>query len=421
MINESVHRPRVLFLMTVPGGGRGGHYYDAVTLAEVLGSRCAISLATVGLNRSPVLESSGLPYEHVAFSGAELLGAVRDVIRIGRDLDVDVFHSFDLGACGFARLAALRVRVPHVHSKCGGPNPVGRFPRVETLVVVSGENRDYFAAHPGFRNTRVCCLPNRVTVVEPDRERIELFKDEHGLRDWDGWTFLKIGRISRLYENGIRQSIRLIRDLTSAGVPSKLVLIGVAEDPELWREVSEACGDSVVASSDPRYTLESSGLIDIADCVIGTGRGVMEAAARGKILFTELRDGPYLIRLDEDNLEELFYTNFSPRNQLRSGPLDASYVERIASFLLGREKGREDTFALDVFSRKFDANRVVDDYVNLYRDGDPPRMRPGTVADVIQGIGYVVKKSLRTRLRERRGVRPARRRSASGTAVHHRG
>jgi hypothetical protein len=398
---DSGNGPRVLFLLTAPGRGLGGHYYDAATVGAALADRCSVSLATVGLNRSPVLDSSGLPYEHVSFSGAGVPGAYGAILRIARERRVDVIHSFDLGALGFARLAALRLRKTHVHSKCGGPNPIGRFPRVETLVVVSGENRDYFAGHPGFRGTRVCLLPNRATMPEPDRDRIDRFRREHGLADWGGWVFLKIGRVSRVYESGIRQSVRLVRDLNSAGVASKLVLIGVEEDPRLWREIVEEGGDDVIASSDPRYTVESARLIDMADCVVGTGRGVMEAAARGRILFTELRDGPYPVRLDERNIEALLFTNFSPRNRLEGGPLDASYLARTADFLRERGRGLEDAFALDAFSRRFDVRRVVDDYLKLYREGEPPRLRPSAIADVAQGIGYVVKKSFRARIRER--------------------
>lgn len=400
MVDDAEHGPRVLILTTVPGRGLGGHYYDAVTVAEALRSRCTVSLVTIGRNRSPVVESSRLPSVHVPFSGAGVPGAVSEVVRLGRDLGADVFHSFDLGACGFARIASLHCRRRHVHSKCGGPNPTGRFPRIESLVVVSGENRDYFAGHPAFRRSRVRLLPNRVAHQEPDRVRIEQFRREHGLPVWDGWTFLKVGRISRSYERGIRQAIRLVHDLTSAGLPSRLVLIGVVEDDDLWRAIRAEDRGNLVASSDPRYTLEASRLIDIADCVIGTGRGVMEAAALGKVLFTELRDGPYPVRVDEGNLEELLYTNFSPRNRLSGGPPDASYLERTAGFLRGRERGRPDALALDTFRRRFDVTGVVGDYLDLYRETDRPRASPATIADAAQGIWYVVKKSLRARMRQ---------------------
>ena len=63
-----------------------------------------------------------------------------------------------------------------------------------------------------------------------------------------------------------------------------------------------------------KYTIDASKLINVADVVIGTGRGFMEGASQKKVMLCPSDKSDYPILATPENIFDLFSTNFSVRS-----------------------------------------------------------------------------------------------------------
>src|SRR5215207_8240743 len=107
---------RVLYLVSVPQLGLGGHYHSLAAIAGALIAGRAVdgSILTIGRNPAPAvtaLATEGIRVTHIPFDGLNPAGAGAAVQEECRRSSPDVLHAFDEHAFFFARVAAWRLGI----------------------------------------------------------------------------------------------------------------------------------------------------------------------------------------------------------------------------------------------------------------------------------------------------------------------
>lgn len=364
----------VAYVISVPQHGAGGHYHS---LAAIVGTLNAASLVRptvvmVGRVRSPAvdaLSAEGVPVSFVPFDGWNLPGALAQVTEGCRAAGAGIVHAFDEHAFLFARVAAGRLHVPAILTKCGGPPPHRYFPRVGNLVVFSREDREFFS-NRGCR--RLLHLPNRVRAFGQDPGLIGELRAQVG----SGAVILRISRIARHYEKTLHDSVRLAGRLRQAGCDVRLVVVGRVYDDAVYSRLRDAAGDGVVWVTDRRFTVDAKRIIDVADIVIGTGRSLMEAVLRRRTVLCPIAGMSIPCLVTAANVEQLAAANFSERCRLSSDEA-SEFAAIVARVRLG-QSAAERAFLDELARNHCDISAVLDRYRALYSDvaGDPERRSP---------------------------------------------
>lgn len=346
------------------GKGGGGHFYSMRTLAQVVVKRCDCMIINIGPEVSPVIEAAKVPSYDVYFTGFNMIRALRNIIRAIGQEKPDVLHAFDSDSYFFGRCAALRYKIPLLLTKAGGPNPRLYFPYADQLFLFSAENKHYFENRRKYRNTCLHLIPNRVLEIKPDLSRIEKMRNR--LNDNEK-VFLRIGRFSKDYKRVMIQCKDLIDKLNRDGYQCQLVVIGAIQNRDVYEEIARFENNHIKIFCSDEYTVNANELIDVADFVIGTGRGFMEAASMGKVLLTPLKNQQYPVLVTEENFGNLFATNFSPRGYLANYSEESNYLligEALADeSMLERRKLQSRFWFESYFSIKF----VIDTYCEIYK------------------------------------------------------
>ena len=291
-------------------------------------------------------------------------------MHIVRSERPDVIHAFDVYACWFGRMAARRIGCSLLLTICGGPNPEGRFPRafvpqVSRLVLFSEENERFFRAQRRYSRTRLWRIPNRVNEVDTDEAKVRQVRDR---LDPARSTVLRVGRFSEFHEATARQCIRLVKSLADEGLPVQLALLGVVQSELVRDALARELGAHGVIVTDPELVRMGSLVLDAGDLIVGTGRGLMEAAARGRVLMVPVHqaDSPALVT--EANWESLARANFSGR-AVPDGWDDAGNRAAIVRALVEVDYRRKlQRFSRLLFERQFSLPAAMPQYLEIYRD-----------------------------------------------------
>ncbi len=359
-------KDRVVFLITAFGHGRGGHFYSLKTTVESLKKVIDPTVINIGKKYSPVIQLAKVHSLFVYCNGVNIVSVLRELFSEIEKLEPVAVHAFDVQALLFGRIISHRYKLPLLFTKCGGPNQKGYYPYFSECVVYSNENMDYLKSEIKYKNTKFHLIPNRATKIIPDLNRIELFKSQIHL---DKPTFLRIARFGEAYKKSFQQSIDLINKLISNGYDVQLLLVGTVEDKGVYHQIVQYIGenDCIQIFTDDIYTINASGLISVADFVIGTGRGIMEAASLGKIVLTPTANSNYPVLIDKSNFSTFFYTNFSPRNMV-DDHLDSNDNYVRLEMILKDQSAFEDEsrYSYQVFDEFFNIDNKVSVYQKIY-------------------------------------------------------
>jgi glycosyltransferase involved in cell wall biosynthesis len=117
-----------------------------------------------------------------------------------------------------------------------------------------------------------------------------------------------------------------------------------------------------------KYTQEASKMLYLADAVIGTGRGLMEAASLKKPLLGINSRGSVPCIIDADTFFDAFKTNFSERNTFNDKHIDNDF-DKITKMIGNVDYYNElSNFSDSVFSKYFDIEQSADLYLNFYKN-----------------------------------------------------
>lgn len=361
---------KVLFLVATKGHGRGGHFYSLKTTVEQMAQDTKVAVLNIGTQSSPVIDGLGDMLTFLECRG--LLGTLSRAISHIQSLKPDVIHAFDFESFFFARIASWATKIPLVLTKCGGPNPTRYYPAVESLVLYSAENETFFKEQKKYASTRTHLIPNRVSIPKQDAVRIAALK---AFLKPNLPVFLRIARISKAYRNSLLQTINLVKRLNADGLRVQLLIVGTVQDKEVLEELLAHADETTRLITEDRFTANASELIDIADFVVGTGRGFVEAALLGKAMLSPNSNLDIPVAATEKNIDAIASLNFSERPAVSASAGEAfGDIVKILDDKHNRTKTAQFTkqYAIDNFL----ADRISEKYLPVYQEARCARMRP---------------------------------------------
>ncbi|MBB5396053.1 hypothetical protein [Mucilaginibacter sp. AK015] len=346
--------------------GLGGHYHSLKATAQAISEDADVLIVIIGDNPCPTIEKSGIPYERVS-STFNIIAGIKGLVKILTKYKPTVIHSFDAKADFFARSASSWLKIPKINTKCGGASPNKFYPYQKNLIIYSSEDLNYFSKNEKFKNSNIFLIPNRVYKIKDDNERIEKLRPLVTSKA----TLLRISRIGSYYKKSLLQAINLIGWLVKQNVDIQLIILGKVEDDNILNELKEhAAGLPVKFVTEPEFTSDASQLLNIADGIIGTGRGVMEAASKGKMLFTPLKDSDYPVLITENNFDDLVYYNFSERNRIEGYDQNENLLA-IKNILQSDDLRKSNIeFVNKTYTDKFSIETKKDTYLKIYQSAE---------------------------------------------------
>lgn len=351
----------IVYFIYSTGKANGGHYRSLVVTAETMSAYHNVRIIVIGSTYSEVIKKSLVPSEFIYFNGINIpftLYYLAKSILTRRC----ILHAYDVYSYFFARILSYFRGNPVLLTKCGGSNPKGYFPRFDNLIVFSKENYSYFKSEERYKDGSIYLIPNRVQSFECSGSRIRDLRNELGF-SMDDKVILRIGRISKIYEKSLRQSINLLNYFLTIDDKYILIIIGNVQDQELHAELLHSQPKNIRIVTDDRYTMDAKELIDMADYVVGTGRGFMEAASKSKILFAPSDDGNLPTLITPSNFDDAFNYNFSERIKFKS--MNSSENKKN---ILRTVYDEEYNFSLrDHNKRQFDHHFSIDKSVTKYQ------------------------------------------------------
>lgn len=309
---------RLLFVISsysAVNTGQGGHYYSVRDVARAVAMAnpdWSVEILSLGDIFPKPLQGGQVPVTHIDFSSRSTADFVSSVLAFGDKFMPTHVHAFDNKSYFFARWIARRSSAKRYVTKPGGPNAGRYFPKVPDVICFSNENLFDLRSRRRLRSTRLHYLPQRMLEPRVDVRRVSFLRDKIG----ESAVLLRICRIGSYYRQSLLQTLNLARVLRGSGLDVSAVIVGVVEDSAVLAELHGELSEHDHVFTDEHLTRNASELLPAAHAVVGTGRGLVEAAMAGRVLFTPLAGAELPVLLSRDNWEELAATNFSERNVL---------------------------------------------------------------------------------------------------------
>lgn len=356
----------VMFFISVHSHGRGGHINSLHHIVNKLAKNHNVSVISIGPGSSSFISQNTHFRKHIYFNGVGLLGLKRQCDILIKQNKPQIIHCFDAGVYNIIRLLYSSTKIKIALNLCGGPNP-RKFPYVKNLVLFSVENKQWFEKDGRYKKSNIALIPNRVSTIQT--KTLDIPKED------EYFTFVRIARIGKAYKKSIIDSINLIELLLkrNSSLKIKLFIIGVVECQNTFSELlkTKLVNDSVVIIlTEERHTMNASKMLYLADAVIGTGRGIMEAASLGlpTLTINSLNNTPVLIT--SNTFYDAFRTNFSERNVFSkvSNEENITEIEKLIS-----DKNFYNELSLYVegkFKKYFDIEYASSRYIGFYNDAE---------------------------------------------------
>jgi len=377
---------KVVYLITTKGHGKGGHFHSLNTVANALGRVHDVYVINVGVQCSPSLDSSNYKISFVKYKGYDFVGTFFKLQKIVNKLQPDAIHAFDVESFAFGRLLSIKLKQPSYLNKCGGPNPKLYYPKANNIVLFSHENKLFFDNYKKYQGVNTILIPNRVLPVEIDKARVVAFQEKHKITTEK--TILRIARIGNHYHQSILQGINLAKWLVEQGCNVKFILLGTIQSNEVYNHVLEFIDQNnmsrhVIVETEDEYTQNASNVLSIGDIVVGTGRNFMEAASLDKVLLVPYLDDKYPLLVNNENFNQVFKTNFSPRTKIANYNSNLNLIA-IKDVIDNTIKGE----SRDWFDKNFNVIEAVNKYTELYKTSGK---RKFFVLDIVLNILYSIK------------------------------
>ena len=355
---------KLLFFINAQGHGSGGHYHSLNHISKELGKGHDIKIISIGMGFSNIIGENPYFLYHFEFKGINILQLFNKIDKTIDSFKPDIIHFFDTSSYNVLRLHISSKKYKVILNKCGGPNR--EWPFVNNLILFSQENYEWYKNIPKFRHVNTYLIPYRVQQLELNESYKPVFKDP------DSFNFVRICRIGKGYKKSIKDSINLVNYLHTKGYFNvKLHVIGVIEDHNVYNEFIKEISDirnSVSFITSTHFTKEASLMLYLADAVIGTGRGFMEAASLGKPLLAINAEDNYPILINQDNFSDAFKTNFSQRNIIEYYNSDENF-SNIEKMILDKEYYNQiSIFSISLFQKYFSIGKAFQAYTDVYEN-----------------------------------------------------
>lgn len=353
----------ILFFITENGNGRGGHYHSLDHISRELGKCNNVKIISIGSGKTGAIGLNPYFYKHIKFNGLNFLKLKKEIIVLKENFNPDIYHCFDSSSYNIIRLIVSSRTEKIVLNKCGGRNPK-HYPHAYNIILFSLENYNWFKDNTKYFNSLIYLIPNRVHKVDLNQSNSFLQKKVND------FVFVRICRIGQMYKKSILDSINLINELYDKNISNvKLYIIGTIIEESVYEEIvnDKAVIDKrVFFITDDKYTLQASKMLYIADAVIGTGRGIMEAASLNLPILAINEEGRIPVLINEENFMDAFKTNFSERN-LFQNDIVSKNIENIIRLVKDKYYYKQlSEFSGYIFDKYFEVSKVSTAYKNVY-------------------------------------------------------
>ena len=291
----------------------GGHYRSAAAIAELLCDDYDVVLLNPGTRPSPVMRVDGI--ETVFLEGSpERPAQLRSEISSMMELrEARAVLAFDQKAGELIRPLARRMKAGFVLVKAGGGQPKLYYPDATHNIVFMAADQKWLEER-NLGQHRVLKAAGRVYEPPQDLDAQAALRAETGLSESD-LAIVRVGRIAPHYGAVNRSALALGAQLRNSGLPARVILIGTPDNAQEFDALSASKGPADAILCDPRYTDRASKLLGMFRFCVGTGRGFMEAASMGHVMFCGSQDPDHDLPLlvTEENFQRFANDNFSPR------------------------------------------------------------------------------------------------------------
>ena len=346
----------IIFATDINAGG--GHYYSLLTIVKSLQKYIDFKILNVGLSFVNILKNSDQPVDFIPLQKNNFFHDIKKIREYVNQYSPEIIHAFDLNALRVARSLFIK-NIPIIFNKCGGINNSLIIPNCDSYICFSKENADFIKKRKN-NTSPVYYIPNRVEKIKCVPQRIKELSEEYNLKD--RFIFLRISRFSEMHKHSIVQAINLYR-ATKTSIPNAtLLLIGIVQQSDVLKEIQALSNDldDVYIINSEKYCQSASELIDIANVIIGTGRGAMESASLGKPVFCPVKDKELPAPLSKETLDKLLYFNFSGR----ATGIDFT-EEKILDYLMSH-RDELSNFSQNCFNNLFSIENAATKYLDVY-------------------------------------------------------
>ena len=297
----------IAYIIYTSGHGRGGHFYSLKAIRDELPINSFIF--NIGISKSPVLVNDE---RYVFIDSKEGPLSICNIIRrLILSKKITHLHSFDYNSLVIGSLLSFITRLPHIHTKPGGPSPKNSFLRIKYLSVFTGEDFKHFSKKKYSRIGALELISNRVSNFDLKAD----LSSEQESKLKSKIVLMRIARISETYQDSILQTLKLAKELKSSGFPIFTILIGVVESPNVLDLIKEkASEEETLILTEDYYTVNAKRLLFYADIVVGAGRSFMEGVFAKAIMLSPTMNNEMPELINKDNYEAFKETNFTGRN-----------------------------------------------------------------------------------------------------------
>ena len=379
---------KVLFVISGNGHGRGGHFNSLDHISKAIAQKLEVKIISIGLTESPILKENSLYFGVFKFRWFSFFTLNKDFKNLFKSFDPDIIHCFDGSSALMLMAQPSLFNKKIIYTKCGGPNERKSIAQVASDVILfSQENFDSYTSNHRFKNSDIHLIPNRVFKVDLWKEN-----EREVLKDSNTFNFVRIARIGGTYKKSIQQAIDLVSKIRQNNKNVKLYLIGTKEDEDVYNELVEYTKTKNVKVQfiTNHLTNKASKMLYLADAVIGTGRGVMEAMALGIPTFVPVKGKSLPELLTVENFQGFLSTNFSPRGLSKSYD-EEKIVANVNNLVNDSEYYNEiSVFSEDIANKEFVVNdEVVSRYISIYRNVRSKKNKLYLLKNILPFLYYV--------------------------------
>ncbi len=314
---------KVLYTIYSKRGSIGGHLFS---LEHILTSLSGyVDVVVMHINHYSEFVDN-LPFETVHLSPEQINR--KDINRILNDIAPDVIHCFDAQSYLILSYYTFFKNYKFVLTKPGGKISKYCFysPYCKDYVLFSQENFRSLKSNLRFISSNLHLIPNRV-----NGKLLSINKRE----ETKTFTFFQVIRINKGKHQQILKSLNLILLLKRKGINVNFILAGVVNHKEelsfINRYIKDNQLDENISIITDERAKKGSSLLYLGDCIIGTGRSVMEAACLGKVILVPNNKTDFPILLDNDSFNDLFEYNFSGRSNRNTDDTEWNKIIKLVS------------------------------------------------------------------------------------------
>ena len=333
----------------------GGHFYSLISISSSLEKQIDYRIFNLGkVFANPLKNNKRVSF--IPFTRFNFLMKFMLLIRQVRDFQPEVIHAFDQNSLFLARAVQLFIKCRVIFTKCGGQNGSKFIPISDEQILFSKENLEHYTKY-GKKGIRRHLIPNRVNNVNTDEAAIKKLREKYKLQNKT--SLLRISRFNPYYDLTFRQSIALLKSVLVYDPNTVLLFIGQIQSKDYFESLVKDCeGLPVHFVTDETYTNQASRLLPIADIVIATGRGVMEASSHNLKVFCPVSNTNEPVLFDEHTADLLMATNFSERAVFRQ--------EQQHFAKLSKDRLDSPSKSKYYFDKYFDLEPIKPVYMDIY-------------------------------------------------------